>query len=169
MKTFGKNKSFFGVTLTATANVMFGYAADIQLDASRLSVEVGPRGSIGATGAGGLNIGVASAEVKGTLTLLEDALTATASCDLDPPQNGQLTGNLSLNVVNVLKGPSGSLDLEVGILTPASVVKSIWGFITRSGGGGLSKTTHNIFKFDTFEKTDPLFNKTESATVTLQQ
>lgn len=169
MKTFGNSKSLFGVTVTATANVMFGYVANVNLQPTSLSVEAGPSGSIGATGSGGLNIGIASVAVQGSLNLLEDKLITTATCDLDPPSQGQLAGTLSLEAVNVLKGPSGRLDVVVGVITPISLIKSFWGFITGRRGGGLSTKTYNIFKFDTFEKIDPLFNKTASTTVMLQQ
>ncbi len=145
----------------AKASGTMGYRVRAFLDPARLEVLGQAFANIQGTAEASASVVVARAGVGGNITLIDDRFTARGECQLGIPSGGMLTGTLTMEVTNDLRGPNGRIFLFEEHYKPKWCKKII------PCGTKKVRNEKTIVRFRTFRKVDVLFNTTRTATVCL--
>ncbi|MGK0203500.1 MAG: hypothetical protein ACI9S9_002579 [Planctomycetota bacterium] len=156
------------IPFTVTAGIVgtVGYSLTADLNSTLFEVKAVPNANLKVFIEGGIGVTGLSAGLGGELTLVEDTLTGRATAQLQEVQpNGLLTGTLTLELVNVLKGPSGRVYAYADYPWPKFCSAGIFGDIIPCG----LKTKRSEIQIASFPaaftKSDVLFNKVETRSV----
>ncbi|MEZ5962505.1 MAG: CARDB domain-containing protein [Planctomycetota bacterium] len=150
------------IQLVAQTTGTMGYSLRAYLDPARMEVQGQAFGRIEAFASASVNVVVVEAGVAGAITLLDDVFTATATCQLGTPGNGQLTGTLRMQAINELTGPNGRIYLYESHTEPK------WCYQVIPCGLRRVRNEKTLARFQSFAMTDVLFDKQEQRTVCLQ-
>lgn len=147
------------INLRSVATGTLGWRTTAFLDPARMELQAVAFANLTALAEASVNAVVASGGVAGTMTIISDEFTSTATAQLGTPAGGRLTGTLEFDVTNVLRGPEGRIYLFEQHTVPKWCHKVI------PCGLRTVRNEKTLVRFRTFRKTDVLFNDTRTATV----
>lgn len=149
------------VSVAAGASATLGFRVDVHLDPAQFILEAGPYANAKAFAEAGVELLVVKVGVRGDVTLIDDVFTAKAAAGLSIPQTGFLSGDILLEVTNVLQGPQGRLYLFADRRVPKFCHEVI------PCGIKTITDTLTLVKFTSFKKTDVLYQNSDSTVVQL--
>jgi len=161
------------VSLEAGASGELGFKVSLAVQ-KNFRASLAPYADIGAYAKAAVDIAVASAGVKGQLTLLKDTLNASTTCSMALKNDGKvLEGTLHENITNELDGPSGKISLFVQwtSIKWCKSCKCCCGHCACSPPYPCGTETHeedkSLVHWDSFTRKETLLDKTQTADINL--
>lgn len=143
----------------AKASGTMGYRVSAFLDPARMEVIGSAFANLKGLAEASASAVVIKAGIGGSITLLSDTFTARGEAQLGIPSAGKVTGTLTMEVTNDLRGPTGRLYLFEEHHEPK------WCYKVVPCGVRKVRNEKTIARFKTFRKKDVLFSETKTATV----
>jgi len=154
------------VSLEAGASGTLGFKVTVAVQ-ENFSASLAPYADIGTYAKAAVDIYLASAGIKGHLTLLKDTLTASTTCSMALKDKGSvLEGTLHENITNKVDGPSGGISLFVDYPCCTKHCHVCCdGYVCC--GWGTCEADKSLVHWHSFTKKETLLDKTQSADINL--
>ena len=153
------------VSLSAGASGTLGFTVNVAVQ-ENFSASLDPYVDIGTYAKAAVDIVVASAGVKGSLSLIKDTLDTSTTCSMVLKEGGSvLEGTLHEKITNDLNGPSGKISLFVDY--PGCKKHCHFLGIRYCCKFGTCEKTKPLVHWHSFEKKETLLDKKQTASIDL--
>lgn len=153
------------VSLEAGASGELGFKVNVAVQ-ENFSASLDPYVDTGAYAKAGVDIVVASAGVKGSLSLIKDTLDTSTTCSMTLKEGGSvLEGTLHERITNDLNGPSG----KIGLYVDYPCCKKHCHFLGKRYCCklGTCEKTKPLVHWHSFKKKETLLDKKQTASIDL--